>query len=256
MNKKLIRTNCFETNSSSSHSISICDKYLIYDTISPNSNGEIKIYGQDFGWGFDKYNDPEIKAAYALTDSNNVDLIVDVIKEQTGAEKVTFIENGYIDHQSTGTFSSLVTGTLEQKKEIIRNFIFNKNSWLFIDNDNGGDNEEDYYVTKYRKSGSYPPIIRYKLEIENIGIIKFLTKPTKSEIIDKINDYFQTHYIAVNIDKKIVKNYDYKTKYYTFYHTTDNKYIEYDKNRIILKKETDTKNFYYNLYIKFELIKC
>ena len=49
---KTIRKNCFETNSSSTHSLCISteDKYL---QLIPNSDGSIILTGGEFGWGWD-----------------------------------------------------------------------------------------------------------------------------------------------------------------------------------------------------------
>ena len=55
---KKIRKNIFETNSSSTHSISVCGNEAdcdMYDFIIPNENGEI-IFSNSicFSWGFEK----------------------------------------------------------------------------------------------------------------------------------------------------------------------------------------------------------
>ena len=65
---KTIRKNCFETNSSSTHSLCITteDKYL---QLVPNSDGSIVLTGGEFGWGWDKFNDPLTKANYCALDN-------------------------------------------------------------------------------------------------------------------------------------------------------------------------------------------
>lgn len=131
MKKKLIRSGVFETNSSSSHSVSIADstKEFVLDSLYPDQDGVIEIYGEDFGWEWFKHNDAQTKAAYAAqqfkNDDTTLDTIREVIMEQTGAEEVRFVglDNSYIDHDSMGI--------LDYHKEKIRQFIFNKNSWLF-----------------------------------------------------------------------------------------------------------------------------
>lgn len=131
----MIRKKVFETNSSSSHSISISedDSNFLLDHIIPDDNGIVELTGGKFGWGWEKYIDAETKANYFAQDNSNdreaLQILADVIIEQTGAKKVLINVSGYIDHQSVGTARGL-------SKEEIRNFIFNKKSILYIGNDN------------------------------------------------------------------------------------------------------------------------
>ena len=150
--KTNIRLNCFETNSSSSHSITLGkskDTYLTSilkngtvtynDNITPDENGVITLEGGEFGWGYETYNDAYNKANYCAIDfkgdeSATSDLIK-VIKLQTGAKevKIDIGDDSYIDHQSLGTAQKIYHS---QGVDGLRNFIFNKNSTLIIDNDN------------------------------------------------------------------------------------------------------------------------
>lgn len=91
MKKKLIRSGVFETNSSSSHSVSIADenKDFVLDMIYPNDEGIIVLFGGEFGWDWFKHNDALTKANYAaVAHKHNPDLVIEVIKEQTGADHV------------------------------------------------------------------------------------------------------------------------------------------------------------------------
>jgi hypothetical protein len=149
--KQLIRKNCFETNSSSAHSVTLAgDENFILNTIYPEEDGIVRIELQTFGWEWFKTNDPETKAAYAYqqyeNDKATSKLIENVIKEQTGADKVLFIgdkNNYYIDHESQGCLNATT-------KEQIRDFIFNKNSWLFGGNDNTTAEPSFYEVPIYK----------------------------------------------------------------------------------------------------------
>lgn len=143
--KKKIRKGVFETNSSSTHSISIAvgNNEGLLDTIVPNEDGVIVLTGGEFGWEIEEYNDAITKANYCAIDQLNnderVEMLKRVIKEQTGAKMVTSIisddwDNGdysYIDHQSVGTSDEAF-----ESEEKLREFIFNKNSILYTDNDN------------------------------------------------------------------------------------------------------------------------
>lgn len=149
---QLIRKKVFETNSSSCHSISIAntDNDKMFSQWSPDEEGNICLIGGEFGWEIARYNDPETKANYCVQsiastswdkvedityEENKLEMLKKVIKEQTGCYEVilndTSINNGYIDHQSDG-----VANEAFYSKEALRNFIFNKNSYLYTDNDN------------------------------------------------------------------------------------------------------------------------
>ena len=131
------RQGVFETNSSSSHSLTI--KYgEEWDTITPDFDGVITLNGDEFGWGWDKYNDAFTKANYFAVDNQHneerIELLRKVIKDYTNCNDVVIeiSEGAYIDHESYGTTSEIYT------EDQLRQFIFNKASWLFIGNDNGG----------------------------------------------------------------------------------------------------------------------
>lgn len=180
--KKLIRRSCWETNSSSSHSLSIADndKEFVFETIYPNQNGVITLTGGEFGWEWFKHNDSITKANYAAQSLGALDVLIDVIKEQTGATDVIIdVENGYIDHDSYGI--------VPRSKEELRNFIFNKNSWLFGGNDNQTPDPTFYVVPEYRDNKIFEPVFKYELFIEGLDkTTKFQNKPTERELADAI----------------------------------------------------------------------
>lgn len=204
--KTLIRKGVFETNSSSSHSISLAaeDKDFILDTIYPDQDGVIKLTGGEFGWDWFKHNDAQTKANYAAVDLGRSELLVEVIKEQTGAKEVLFLftddHNGpnwsYIDHDSTGT-------TPRDKQEL-RNFIFNKNSWLFGGNDNSEADPTFYDVPEFKFNSNnfikgdqsktismiYP---RYQYELIVDGLnktTKYKESPSAEEIDNGMSSLF------------------------------------------------------------------
>ena len=84
--KKLIRVGVWETNSSSSHSLSLGSsqsKDFVLDTIYPDEEGKIYINGGEFGWEWNKFNDSMTKANYAAQQLENSDMdnFIEVIKE-------------------------------------------------------------------------------------------------------------------------------------------------------------------------------
>lgn len=138
-----IRRSIFETNSSSSHSITICndDNFLI-ETIDVNDDGVIVLNGGEFGWGFEQFDSAIDKANYcaqSFMDTQNevaISNLVEVLIEQTGADEVLINCNGYVDHQSVNEAPT--------EKESIKSFIFNTKSYLRTGNDND-DAPEGWY---------------------------------------------------------------------------------------------------------------
>jgi len=149
---KKIRNAVFETNSSSSHSISVSDvnsDELMDNVMVMDENDNVVVEPGEFGWEEEVYNDSVTKASYMLTyiknycgdrESEFEEMLKDVIKEQTGCNDVIFNESGdkyynygYIDHQSS---SNDQLHWVFENKETLRQFIFNRESILETDNDN------------------------------------------------------------------------------------------------------------------------
>ena len=132
---KLIRHSVFETNSSSSHSISIDNQCETYSTITPDESGVIILGTGEYGWDFDTFCDAYSKADYCALDNlyneYRLEMLSEVIREHTGAISVIFTDTGYIDHQNLGT-----TKDAFESKETLKNFIFNRTSVLETGNDN------------------------------------------------------------------------------------------------------------------------
>jgi len=144
-----IRQGMFETNSSSTHSITI-HPGVCTAKLAVNVNGAVTIRPGDFGWEVETYKDAETKASYCLTYAMQtkrgklLKMLRKVIKEQVGAKSVAFEalhpdsdygdEWGHIDHQSID--DSDVCGPAFESETALRQFIFNRESILRTDNDN------------------------------------------------------------------------------------------------------------------------
>jgi len=146
-----LRRGVFETNSSSTHSISIASGAETLDTLYVDPDGVCRIHGGEFGWEVEDYNSAPMKAAYALVwakeygNEQNRQMLKKVIQTQTGAKDVVFTDfvdadrnlvsaeydPGYIDHQSSDVCAEAFAS-----EETLRNFIFNQRSILHTDNDN------------------------------------------------------------------------------------------------------------------------
>jgi hypothetical protein len=143
----------FETNSSSTHSLSISSGSAdLLDTLPLNEQGEVVLNGGQFGWEVEDYSDAGTKASYAAIyvlawsgekSAKYKDVLDTVIKQQTGCTNVVYNfstdwsndgrETSYIDHQSVegGELDYLF-----EDPEVLRQFIFNPHSVLHTDNDN------------------------------------------------------------------------------------------------------------------------
>jgi len=202
MKKKLIRSDVFETNSSSSHSVSIGNetKEFVLDTIYPDQNGNITLTGGEFGWDWFKHNDAITKANYAAVASNYnsglKDILIEVLTEQTGADNIIFAfsdesddENwSYIDHDSVNVCPI--------NKYELKNFIFNKNSWLFGGNDNSEADPTFYLIPEFKGGIVILPDFKYKLIIDGYNkSTKFVDMPTHEEIRNALYSLLQGVYL-------------------------------------------------------------
>jgi len=171
------RGRVFETNSSSTHSITITPNSSgILDTINP-INGVISLTGGEFGWEWKKFNSSLKKANYAAVyvrnDVNKRNMLVDVIKEHTGAKSVEIDLNinGYIDHQSLDIADKAFTD-----KDSLKNWLFNPESWLFTGNDNEKPPPNFYDV-------EFGIEYNYQLSVEGLDLVeKFETYPDKDKL--------------------------------------------------------------------------
>lgn len=146
-----IRHGVFETNSSSTHSITLSRGEIVQDKLHVNDSNECTIYPGEFGWEIEAYHDAGSKASYALTyavslgniDKTNklLDMLTEAIKRGIGNDVTVLFDadpldtqwgrNGYIDHQSFD-----VAGDVFRSVNTLHRFIFDRNSVLYTDNDN------------------------------------------------------------------------------------------------------------------------
>lgn len=135
-----IRKGIFETNSSSTHSISVVQEehYELPKNLPPIGE-PIVLEGDQYGWENSEYYDWLSKANYLATYAYNygrqqdVDLLKFVIKEFTNREVILEVNprDTWIDHQSSD-----IPVKLFKDAEQMKAFIFGKNSYLETGNDN------------------------------------------------------------------------------------------------------------------------
>lgn len=239
--KKLIRDSVFETNSSSCHSLSIGGKAgldVVYDTISPNELGNIILTGGQYGRSFYKTNDPMEKANYlavaTLYGYNKKDLI-ECIKEHTQCENVILEVSdeysssswSYIDHESTGNTPD---------KEDMKEFIFSKNSWLYIAHDEASPPIDFYKNDVYNEDGSIEKLkqpyelVVYNKDGDEIDELNF--KSSEKITTDVVRTQFsELRPRFVNGENKFEVNSDSwsgQNTYFTFFHM-DGNYLYFGK---------------------------
>lgn len=152
-----VRKSVFETNSSSSHSLTLSSTDLVDLPLSPLTlrRGTLTLAMDEYGWEWHRYYTPEEKANYLFTSARGssesvphgppeevtkelreenprIDMLCRVIEEHTGVK--VLVEpgsSGYIDHQSTGTGLELFNSEEELKK-----FLFSEDAFVQTGNDN------------------------------------------------------------------------------------------------------------------------
>lgn len=186
-----IRRQVFETNSSSTHSISIAGGTAgLLDTIVPK-DGVIHLTGGEFGWEWEKYNDALTKANYAaqfaFNDPQMTDMLIEVIKEHTGAKDVFITAGiGHIDHQSAKSEGGKAQAAFDTPAQL-KNWIFNPSSWLFTGNDNE-NHPPNFYDVEFGIE------YKYELCVDGIEITEqFQERPNKEELINSLSRIIEMH---------------------------------------------------------------
>lgn len=135
---KNIRIGVFETNSSSSHSLTMTSGEL-QKSVLPDQDGVIVGLLGDFGWEIKHYSSQSSKLSYLLTQIQNDEHLTELartaIKEYTGLKMIVAGE-GDVDHQSSDTLNELLCGSDEEIKQNMINFVFNSGYSFDTDNDN------------------------------------------------------------------------------------------------------------------------
>ena len=163
--KRVMRSNVWETNSSSMHTVTVRGKRNINSNY--RINNVIEIYLEEYGWDGDPCDDLSSKLAYAMSmvlhteypSFNHYDedfivdqeileelpgyqLLLNAIREHGYCEKIVikrrdgaYYPYGYIDHQSFEDYSSL-QDFLDDWHVDAETLLFDDNVTIWIDNDN------------------------------------------------------------------------------------------------------------------------
>lgn len=200
--KKIVRIGTFETNSSSTHSISIgTNKPFVYDMLYPDKDGNIFLLPSDFyNLNNEKYNDTFTKVTYLVTmckyDLFDKKKLINVIKKQTGCKKVIICSSDIIQ---TSVLENGNLGRLNHcSDEELTNFLFNKNSWLFLYNDNKINPSDFTYIPVFKEDGSIAPSNFYcSLKVDKDDL-KFNINSTTEFDNDSLNTIIEEYGLVFN----------------------------------------------------------
>ncbi len=156
--KTKIRKSVFETNSSSSHSIVVCEngEYTDHLTVDEDDRIIIGYNGKtEFGWEIKENNDADSKLNYLMLLSNEdrKERIIEIIKEHTGCKEVYYCIKKYWGDDDTqvetetGDLLDKVDGYVDHNSQdileyedfttnFVLDFVFNPKSIIYTDNDN------------------------------------------------------------------------------------------------------------------------
>ena len=245
--KTSIRFGTYETNSSSTHSVSLAKrvgKPIVYDTIYPESDGVIYFsdYQDDSQENFERKNNPMIKAIFLFSAIDYVEKIritsdyykklfkdfklkvkdlEEVILEMTGAEKIEWPSNTF--YISVHQFLDFEINT----KEDLKDFVFDKNSWMFTWYDNQEPSDLFLSPPVYLKDGSIE-----NLKMDTVVTVEGFPKGVVTY------PYFEKNRLG-NIIMEIIQSYD-------------SSWCEHEIEAIDMEKRivTLTNKVQFNFYIK------
>lgn len=150
-----VRRSVFETNSSSSHSLTLGKAALVAPMLfqSERELGVVEVPLGRFGWEQDTYNAFHDKLSYVVTQiatmlnlhydmeqsearaklyaDPRMVLVSKVVREFAGVELEVAPTPGYVDHQSVGLCDELFADEAK-----LRQFLFDETSLFETDNDN------------------------------------------------------------------------------------------------------------------------
>lgn len=230
---KTIRTNCFETNSSSTHSVTI-------DNTSKVTNIErvkgLKIEPDEFGWEWRRFNDFKTKASYfwtllcseyecpaSKTLRENMEQIADELE-------LTLVNPGdsyyYVDHGYEHYNNFIKEYPQLETAKGLKKFLLNRAAWIMLGNDNSDgplnwrmtedqvrECKKRVILTSHRQYWKVIPSGSKEEQIKNI-IIDVLHKYMDDTTSTMSNSYPTIQSMADGVAKIVEQKYDYEKKQY------------------------------------------
>lgn len=160
---KQIRHSVFETNSSSTHSVTITHKGLGRNYMTIQDDGYIHTELGEFGWEVEDYTAQEDRLSYLVTmiaEKNNINMwwrhddetlkkltkqlmetpdfkhVSKAVGEHAGCKGVILDPSeGYIDHQSHDSYNTFNDFLKRYRTDIVE-FVFGRGNVVHTDNDN------------------------------------------------------------------------------------------------------------------------
>ena len=211
--KVVVRQDMPETNSSSSHSVVINTKSFLpvkpgdeYWNLAIDNSGYIHVPGNvNFGWEWEKYNDVLSKLQYVAgifsrgeNPQKRLARLSSIVKGFTGAKGVIYdwvnIYNTTKDYDSYDCGapekdhnSSDIFPEITESDETIKNFIFNRKSWLFLGNDNS-DEGASFYDVEEGLEKQYKALLKIDFG-GDIGEVEFPMESYPSWPSDTLEEY-------------------------------------------------------------------
>jgi hypothetical protein len=227
-----VRNSVFETNSSSSHSVTISQDELADLKVAKSilREGVIKAKLQGFGWEWERFYSPGVKIAYLIAQmapaeargagkdvtsmvrrNDRVGALLDLIEKKTGCRvEVIGARDPYVDHNSVGTGIEL----LEDQDQLLK-FIFGERSFLETGNDNsspprtiktdlGGD--ESYH--EHRISSVHDDSERFAMTIDFYGGNVFMQREGGEPIYANIDDHVDMSSFLTDLDGMVIERFE------------------------------------------------
>ena len=202
-----IRDSVFETNSSSSHSVTVAENEVRNIELDKETlrKGVIELdLDRYYGWEWERFYKPENKLAYLVTqlimnqvsdddygdrtdylreDNMDLDMVLDKVENFTGCKvKINISGEVGVDHDSAGVGRELI---YDEKK--LLDFLFSSKSYVELGNDNSRPGE--YMESDLGKVHSYAQNFKeapkrgqiFKLELSEWGQEVVLTTKDKNE---------------------------------------------------------------------------
>jgi hypothetical protein len=233
--KTQIRKAVFETNSSSSHSLTLSEGDVQMLTFPPEvlKAGKVEIGCDEFGWEWARLYQPISKLTYLVTGATHgdiasfespeqvtefwretnvkVDQLCRVVEEHTGCRLLLIPgTTGYIDHESVGADHEAYADD-----ETLRRFIFGPDAFVETGNDNSGPPSfiqtdrgprEDYYGYFKVEPPTARGLVLAKLFIADFSLVNANGADLGSSTL---MGAIQKHAVVVNAVMTVNQDYDF-----------------------------------------------
>ncbi len=224
-----VRDAVFETNSSSSHSVTVSSEELADDYgLSKETlrNGVIRAQTKAYGWEWGRAYSPEAKIAYLVTQlaaayasgkpgkdvtqqvrqHARVDSMLSLIERRTGCRvEVIGASSAYVDHNSAGTGAEL----LDDQDKLMK-FIFGQRSYVETGNDNSTPpmvirtdlGDESYHENRY--VSAFEGGDRFEMTLDLYGANIFMRPDGGEAIYAYVDDQDDLHAFVSDLDGLVV----------------------------------------------------